>query len=136
MKNIWHGIQAGLTAFGGWLGWALGGWDGLLYALIIFIAVDYLTGVMCAVLDKKLSSEVGFKGVFKKVLILIMVGISAAIDRYVVGTGQALRTAVIFFYMSNEGVSVLENASRIGLPIPQKLRDILAQLYDKGDESK
>ena len=135
MKTAWNLLQAGLSAFCGWLGWALGGYDGLLYALIAFMAVDYVTGVMCAILDKKLSSGIGFRGIFKKVLILVMVGMAHAIDRHLIGTGEGIRTAILAFYLSNEGVSLLENAARIGLPIPERFKAILAQLRGKGDTS-
>ena len=128
---IWAKIQIAITAIGGWLGYFLGGIDGLMIALLIFMTLDYITGVMCAIVDKKLSSAVGFKGVCKKVFILMLVGVAHIIDLHVVGTGSALRGAVICFYMSNEGLSLLENAAHIGLPIPDKLRDILAQLHDK-----
>ena len=128
---IWAKIQIAITAIGGWLGYFLGGIDGLMIALMIFMGLDYVTGVMCAIIDKKLSSAVGFKGICKKVLILMLVGVAHIIDLHVVGTGSALRGAVICFYMSNEGLSLLENAAHIGLPIPDKLRDILAQLHDK-----
>lgn len=135
MKTTWNTIQIALTAVGGWLGWALGGYDGFLYALITFMAVDYATGLMCAIIEKKLSGEIGFRGIFKKVLILVMVGIANAIDRNVIGSGETIRTAVIFFYLSNEGVSLLENAARIGLPVPQKLKDILSQLHRGGNSN-
>lgn len=139
MKNVWNWIQVALAAVGGTLGWFIGELDGLLYALIAFVVVDYLTGVMCAIVEKKLSSAVGFKGIFKKVLIFVMVGIGNILDVQVIGSGSVLRTAVIFFYLSNEGVSLLENAGHIGLPIPQKLKDVLAQLHDRaetGDNKK
>ena len=128
---IWAKIQIAITAIGGWLGYFLGGIDGLMIALMIFMALDYVTGVMCAIIDKKLSSAVGFKGICKKVFILMLVGVAHIIDLHVVGTGSALRGAVICFYMSNEGLSLLENAAHIGLPSPDKLRDILSQLHDK-----
>lgn len=134
MKEFWNTIQLIFAAIGGWLGYFLGGCDGLLYALIAFVAIDYVTGVMCAVADRKLSSEVGFKGIFKKVLIFMLVGIANILDMQVIGTGSVLRTAVIFFYISNEGVSLLENAGHLGLPIPEKLKDILAQLHDKAEK--
>jgi len=133
MKEFWNSIQVVFAAVGGWLGYYLGGYDGLLYALIVFMVMDYLTGVMCAVADKKLSSEVGFKGICRKVLILMLVGIANLLDVQVIGTGAVLRTAVIFFYLSNEGVSLLENAAHLGLPIPEKLRAILAQLHDRAE---
>jgi len=138
MKGIWYWIQVAIAAAGGWLGWFLGGLDGFLYALIAFVAIDYLTGVMCAIVNKELSSEVGFKGLFRKILIFVMVGVGHILDTQIIGDGSVLRTAVIFFYLSNEGVSLLENAAHLGLPVPEKLKDVLAQLHNKsgkdGDE--
>ena len=134
MKEFWATIQLVLAAVGGWLGWFLGGCDGLLYALIAFVVVDYITGIMCAVVDKKLSSSVGFNGIFKKVLIFTLVGIANVLDVQVIGTGSVLRTAIIFFYISNEGVSLLENAGHLGLPIPAKLKAVLEQLHDRAEK--
>lgn len=137
MKEFWNTIQFIFTAMGGWLGWFLGGCDGLLYALIAFAVVDYITGVMCAISDHSLSSEVGFKGICRKVLIFLLVGIANVLDVQVIGTGSVLRTAVVFFYISNEGISLLENAGHLGLPIPEKMKEVLKQLHDrseKGDE--
>ncbi len=134
MKEFWNVIQLVFAAIGGWLGWFLGGCDGLLYALIAFVVVDYVTGVMCAVVDKKLSSAVGFRGIFKKVLIFVMVGVGNIIDVQVLGQAGILRTAVIFFYLSNEGVSMLENAGHLGLPIPAKLKEVLEQLHDRSEK--
>lgn len=131
--KTWQVIQAAFAALGGWLGWFLGGLDGFFYALIAFVVVDYITGLMVAVVNKKLSSEVGFKGIFKKVLIFLLVGVGNVVDRQIVGDGSVLRTAVIFFYISNEGISIIENAGCLGLPIPQKLKDVLAQLKSKED---
>lgn len=134
MKEFWSVIQFIFAALGGWLGWFLGGCDGLLYALIAFVVVDYITGVMCAVVDKKLSSEVGFKGIFKKILIFLLVGIANLLDVNIIGNGSVLRTAAIFFYLSNEGVSLLENATHLGLPVPEKLKSVLQQLHDRSEE--
>jgi toxin secretion/phage lysis holin len=134
MKEIWTWIQLLLAAIGGWLGWFLGGADGFLYALIASVVIDYIAGVMCAIVDHKLSSEVGFKGIFKKVLIFIMVGVGNIIDVQVLGQTGVLRTAVIFFYLSNEGVSMLENAGHLGLPIPAKLKEVLEQLHDRAEK--
>ena len=131
---IWAKLQMAIAAVGGWRGYFLGGMDGLLTALLIFMAVDYVTGLMCAVVDKKLSSEVGFKGIFKKVLIFALVGIGHILDTRVIGSGSVMRTAVIFFYLSNEGVSLLENAAYLGLPIPQKLKSVLEQLHDRSEK--
>ena len=136
MKEFWNTIQLVFTAIGGWLGYFLGGCDGLLVALVVFTAVDYITGVMCAVADKKLSSEVGFKGICRKVLIFLLVGIANILDVQVIGTGSVLRTAVIFFYISNEGVSLLENAAHLGLPIPEKMKAVLEQLHDRAENEK
>ena len=136
MKEFWNLIQFIFTAIGGWLGYFLGGCDGLLIALVVFVAVDYLTGVMCAVSDKKLSSEVGFKGICRKVLIFPLVGIANILDAQVIGTGSVLRTAVIFFYLSNEGVSLLENAAHLGLPVPEKIKTVLEQLHDRAEKEE
>lgn len=131
MRSIWTGIQIAFSAIGGFIGWFLGGFDGFLYALIAFAVIDYITGVMCAISDKRLSSKVGFKGICRKVLIFILVGIGNIIDVYVLGDAGVLRTAVIFFYLSNEGVSLLENSAHLGLPVPDKLKDVLQQLHNK-----
>ena len=134
MKELWNTMQIILAAVGGWLGYFLGGCDGLVYALILFVAADYVTGVMCAAVDKRLSSEIGFKGICKKVLIFVLVGLANILDMHIIGTGSVLRTAVIFFYISNEGVSLLENAAHLGLPVPEKLKDILQQLHNRAEE--
>ena len=134
MELIWAKIQMAAAMIGGWLGYFLGGLDGLMIALIIFMVLDYITGLMCAVIDKKLSSAVGFKGVCKKVLILMLVGMANVVDIHIVGTGSALRSAVICFYLSNEGLSLLENAAHIGLPIPDKMKDVLAQLHGREEK--
>ena len=136
MKEFWNTIQLIFSAVGGWLGYFLGGCDGLLYALIAFVVIDYITGVMCAIINKQLSSEVGFKGIFRKVLIFLLVGIANIIDVQVIGTGAVLRSAVIFFYISNEGVSLLENAGHLGLPIPEKIKTVLEQLHDRAENGK
>lgn len=136
MKEFWNTIQLIFTAVGGWLGYFLGGCDGLLYALIAFVVIDYITGAMCAIIDRKLSSAVGFKGIFRKVLIFLLVGIANIIDVQVIGTGAVLRTAVIFFYISNEGVSLLENAGHLGLPIPEKIKTVLEQLHDRAEKEE
>ena len=134
MKEFWNTIQVVFAAVGGWLGYFLGGCDGLLMALVLFVIVDYITGVMCAAADHVLSSAVGFKGICRKVLIFLLVGMANILDVSVIGNGSVLRTAVIFFYISNEGVSLLENAGHLGLPIPEKLRDVLEQLHDRSEK--
>jgi toxin secretion/phage lysis holin len=131
---IWTKLQMAFAAIGGCLGYFLGGMDGMLIALIVFVALDYITGVMCAIADRKLSSEVGFRGIFKKMLIFMLVGVANTMDVHVVGSGSALRSAVVCFYLSNEGVSLLENASHLGLPVPEKLKNILEQLHNRSDK--
>ena len=135
-EGFWNVIQFVFTGIGGWLGYFLGGCDGLLSHFILFVVIDYITGVMCAVADKKLSSAVGFKGICRKVLIFLLVGIANILDVEVIGTGSVLRTAVIFFYISNEGVSLLENAGHLGLPIPEKIKDVLEQLHDRAESEE
>lgn len=134
MKEFWSMVQIVFAGIGGWLGYFLGGCDGLVLALLLFVVMDYITGIMCAVADKKLSSEVGFKGICRKVLIFMLVGIANILDVQVIGTGSVLRTAVIFFYLSNEGISLLENAAHLGLPIPEKLKLVLEQLHERSEE--
>ena len=136
MKTVWNWIQAALAVVGGGLGWFFGEMDGFFYALIAFVVIDYLTGVMCAIINRELSSAVGFKGIFRKVLIFLLVGIANIIDVQVIGTGAVLRTAVIFFYISNEGVSLLENAGHLGLPIPEKIKTVLEQLHDRAEKEE
>lgn len=136
MRSIWTGIQIAFSAIGGFIGWFLGGFDGFLYALIAFAVIDYITGVMCAISDKRLSSEVGFKGICRKVLIFVLVGIGNLVDVYVLGEEGVLHTAVIFFYLSNEGVSLLENSAHLGLPIPQKLKSVLEQLHNRNEKEE
>ena len=136
MKEFWNSIQLVFTGIGGWLGYFVGGWDGLLYALIAFVVVDYLTGVMCAINDKTLSSEVGFRGICRKVLIFLLVGIAHILDVQVIGSASVLRTAVIFFDISNEGVSLIENAAHLGRPVPEKIKVVLEQLHDRADEKE
>ena len=136
MKEFWNTIQLVFTAIGGWLGWFLGGCDGLLYALIAFVVIDYATGVLCAISDHTLSSEVGFRGIARKVIIFLLVGVGHIIDTQVIGNGSILRTAVIFFYLSNEGVSLVENAAHLGLPVPEKLKAVLEQLHDRAEKEE
>ena len=134
MKQIWNTIQLAFAAVGGFVGWFLGGCDGLLYTLLAFVVIDYITGVMCAVVDKTLSSAIGFKGICRKVLIFALVGIGHILDTHVIGSGSVMRTAILFFYISNEGVSLIENAVHIGLPVPQKLKDVLEQLHNRSEK--
>ncbi len=136
MKEFWNLIQMVFAAIGGWLGYFLGGCDGLIIALVVFVVVDYLTGILCAIADKSLSSKVGFLGIAKKVVIFMLVGVANILDVEVIGTGSVLRTAVIFFYLSNEGISMLENATHLGLPVPTKLKDVLEQIHERSEEKE
>ena len=134
MKNLINSFQLIFAVIGAYTGWFLGGFDGFLYALVTFVAVDYITGLMAAVIEKKLSSEIGFRGIFKKILIFVLVGIGNIIDVHLVKNGSAIRTAVIFFYISNEGISIMENSAKVGLPVPEKLKNILEQINERGDK--
>ncbi len=136
MKTFTEIMSGASAMLGGFTGWFLGGFDGFLYGLLIFVIIDYITGVMVAVVQKKVSSEIGFKGIFKKILIFCLVGVAHIVDTQIIGDGSVLRTAVIFFYLSNEGISILENVSLIGLPVPEKLKEVLEQLRKEKDEEK
>ena len=136
MRALWTTNQISFAAIGGFIGWFLGGCDGLLYALIAFIVIDYITGVMCAIVNHDLSSEIGFKGISRKVLIFLLVGIANIVDVDVIVTGSVLRAAVCFFYISNAGLSILENAAILGLPIPEQLKKVLKQIKNRGGDEK
>ncbi len=131
MKDVVNTIQLIITAIGGYIGWFLGGFDGLIYSLVAFVVIDYITGLMVAVLEKKVSSSIGFKGIFKKVLIFTFVGIGHIVDFYIIKNGSAVRTAVIFFYLSNEGLSIIENSVKVGLPIPEKLKQVFLSMKEE-----
>jgi len=134
MKELVNTIQMIVAVLGGYIGYFLGGWDGFLYALVAFVVIDYITGLMVAVLEKRLSSAVGFRGIFKKVVLFSLVAVGHIIDSRLIQSEGVIRTAVIFFYLSNEGISILENTAKIGLPIPEKLKAVLEQLNQ--EESK
>lgn len=136
MKEIWNIIQVIIAAVGGGIGYFLGGCDGLIYALAIFVAADYITGVMCAIVNKRLSSEIGFKGICKKLFIFIIVGIAHILDEKIIGDGSIIRTAAVFFYISNEGISIMENAAALGLPIPEELAAVLRQLNEEDNSNE
>ena len=131
MKTSFYDVQTGIFTLGALLGGFLGGTDGLLYALLVLIVLDYITGVLNAIDQRELSSAVGYKGIARKVLIFVLVGTANVVDVYILGKAGVLRAAVIFFYISNEGISILENASHLGLPVPQKLQSVLRQLHQK-----
>ncbi len=135
MKEFWNVIKVALAAVGAWLGYFLGGSDGLLYALLVFVIVDYLTGVMCAIEDRTLSSAVGFRGLCRKVLTFLLVGIAQVLDVHVLNQPGVLRTAVIFWAVANNGLSILENAAHLGLPVPEQLKQVLEQLHNRQEKS-
>lgn len=131
MKII-SAIKVGLTGIITWIGWLIGGYDTMMVSLLIFMIVDYISGIMCAIANKELSSEVGFKGIFKKFMIILLVGITNLLG---VSTGiEGLRYIVISFYLTNEGISIIENASILGLPVPQKIKDVLEQLKTSSED--
>lgn len=134
MKDVANMMQFIFAALGGAIGAVMGGFDGFLYALIVFVSVDYVTGVMAGILNKELSSRIGFRGIFKKIVSFCLVAVAHIIDTHVIGNGSVLRTAVIFFYLSNEGISILENAAHVGLPIPKKLKAVLEQIKEADDD--
>jgi len=123
-----------LALLGGVLGWLLGGFNSLAYALVAFMSIDYITGVLLAIYEKNVSSDIGFKGICKKVLIFVLVSLGNIIDQYIIGSGSSLRTILIMFYLSNEGISILENAAKMGVPFPQKLKDVLQQINNTDKE--
>ena len=131
MKTSFYYLQSGFFALGAIVGGFLGGKDGLLYALLVLVILDYITGVLNAIDQKRLSSSVGYEGIARKVLIFVMVGTANVVDVYILGKAGVLRATVIFFYISNEGISILENASYLGLPVPQKFQRVLKQLHQK-----
>ncbi|MBP2028684.1 toxin secretion/phage lysis holin [Acetoanaerobium pronyense] len=134
MKELVLKFQLITAGIGGFLGWTIGGIDSIANALVAFVVIDYLTGVMVAILERRLSSNIGFHGIIKKVMIFVFVGIGHIFDTKIIGDGGAVRTAIIFFYISNEGISIVENAAKIGLPVPEKLRNAILSL--KSEEEK
>lgn len=129
--NIINVIKAGLTTLITWIGWLLGGYDTMMITLLLFMCVDYFSGVLCGISNKELSSEIGFKGIAKKIMIILLVGVTNLLGQ---STGiDGLRYIVISFYLANEGTSIIENASILGLPVPQKIKDVLEQLKNKNE---
>jgi len=115
---------------GGILEWLLGSFDSLLYALFAFVVIDYLTGILLAIGEEKISSDIGFKGISKKVMIFAMISLGNIIDHYILGSGSFLRSMLITFYLSNEGISILENSAKMGVPFPEKLKSVLLQINE------
>ena len=134
MEQILDYVKFILAFAGGIIGWIFGGFDSLIYALIAFVTIDYITGILLAIRDKKVSSDIGFKGIVKKFLIFLIVSMGNILDHYILGTGTTLRTLIIMFYLSNEGISILENAGQLGLPIPKKLKSAIQKLNDNNEQ--
>ena len=131
MNKILESLKYVFIVIGGYIGFYLGSIDAFIYTLLAFIIADYITGVLRAGVERKLSSSVGFKGIAKKIVVFIVVGIANLCDvNLIKGDGTMIRTAIIFFYIANEGLSILENTMAIGLPIPEKLREMLEQLKE------
>ena len=131
MDNIFKNILAGVCTV---LSFLFGDMEGLMVALIALIILDYISGVIAAAVEKRLSSEVGAKGIAKKIFMLLIVALANIVDINVVGDGHVLKTVTVVFYICNECISLIENAGRIGVPVPKKLLDVLEQLRDKDDK--
>ena len=131
MNNIISGIKITFALVGGWLTAVLGGWDTALQVLVLFVVMDYITGMIAAWYEKRLDSRVGFRGICKKVLLFVPIAICYALDQ-VLGQ-EILRSLAIFFYIANEGLSVIENLGRAGVPVPAALGEALEQLRKKGE---
>lgn len=133
MNKIQLIIDSTAGTVGAVLGFMYGEAGGLFFALLAFMAMDYITGVVAAAVSKKLSSRVGFRGLAKKIVILVFVSVGHIADMYILGGSTAAMSAVILFYTANEGISIVENAASLGLPVPEKLKTILEQLREKGE---
>lgn len=131
MDNIFKNILAGVCAV---LSFLFGDMEGLMVALVALIILDYISGVIAAAVGKRLSSEVGAKGIAKKIFMLLIVALANIVDINVIGDGHVLKTVTVVFYICNECISLIENAGRIGVPVPKKLLDVLEQLRDKDDK--
>ena len=136
MSKIQIIIDSIAGAVGAVLGFMYGEVNGLFWALIAFMALDYITGVIVAVIEKRLSSEVGFRGLAKKFLILVFVAVGHIADTYILGGTPAAMSAVMLFYIANEGVSIIENAAALGLPVPKKLTNIMEQIKNKSESEE
>ena len=128
MDNVFKNILAGVCTV---LSFLFGDIEGMMVALIALIVLDYISGVIAAAVEKRLSSEVGAKGIAKKIFMLLIVALANIVDINVIGDGHVLKTVTVVFYICNECISLIENAGRIGVPVPKKLLDVLEQLRDK-----
>lgn len=136
MSRIQIIIDSIAGAVGAVLGFMYGEVTGLFWALIAFMATDYITGVVVAAINKQLSSEVGFRGLAKKLMILVFVSLGHIADMYVLGGTPVAMSAVMLFYIANEGLSIIENAGNLGLPVPKKLKDIMVQLKKESESEE
>ena len=134
MDKILDGIKLAIAGAGGIFAYLFGPWDALIIALVIFVVADYITGVAKAAMQGKLSSAVGFKGLLKKVMIFVLVMVGTVVDMAIPAANHAIRAAVIMFYIANEGLSILENSAKAGVPVPAKLRETLEQLSNEKGE--
>lgn len=124
-------IKLAAAQTGAIIGLYIGDITGMIWALLIFAIIDYMTGVTAAILEHNLSSEIGFRGITRKVLLFMIVGLANVLDVYVIGTGGVCRSMVVLFYLANEGLSIIENVARCGVPVPEKLKVILKQLEEE-----
>lgn len=136
MSKLFNNLSLSFGAIGAFIGALIGGFDGMIKALLVFVVLDYFTGVLVAICKEKLSSEVGFKGILKKVTIFVMVGVANIIDGYVLGGQNITRATVILFYIANEGISICENAGNLGLPLPGGLKKMLVQLKKQTEDTE
>lgn len=130
MDNIFKQIMAAICTL---ISFLFGDIEGMMIALIALIILDYISGVIAAAVEKRLSSEVGAKGIAKKIFMLLIVALANIVDINVIGDGHVLKTVTVVFYICNECISLIENAGRIGVPVPKKLLDVLEQLRDRDE---
>ena len=136
MDKILDGIKLAIAGAGGIFAYLFGPWDALIIALVIFVVADYITGVLKAAMQGKLSSAVGFKGLLKKVMIFVLVMVGTVVDMAIPAANHAIRAAVIMFYIANEGLSILENAGQLGLPLPNALKNALEKIKEHEEQEK
>ena len=134
MDNVVDALRIAAAGIGGIVTYIWGPWDALIVALVAMVIIDYITGVIKAAVQGKLSSAVGFRGLLKKVAIFLLVAVGVMVDRVIPATNEAVRSAVIFFYIANEGLSILENAGELGLPLPAALKKSLEKMQDKEEK--
>ena len=134
MEKLFNTFSVIVGTIGGLIVSFLGGWDELAMTLVAFIVIDYFTGILKAIFNRQLSSKIGINGIIKKVLILVTVGIAVLIETNL--SIPAVREIVMMFFICNEGISLLENISQMGIPVPKKLKNVLLQLRDKNENKE